>query len=232
MIQLYKIGTVKPLTKNETEELNQNSFLLPSDYIDFLMTYGLGSINELFMIQKPDGNYIKSNFGDYMDFWTLTENEEQLILNSQTISTTIDGDIITVIDNNQKPIVLLPRHSEEVVYFENFERVIAHYDQKYNFNSDLYFDTNYNFEQEYISFVKDGQLNKKQFDDVYEIFLNEVSFDKVHNPETQPKYSIQKIGGWVYFDALGKSAVRVKYQTQFKEEADEIIKLIKDQMKN
>lgn len=232
MIELYKIGTVKPLTKNETEALSRGSFSLPADYLDFLMTYGLGSINELLVVQKPDQDYIKSNFGDYMDFWTLTESEEQLILNSQTIATTIDGDIITVKNNNQKPIVLLPRHSDEAVYFENFENVIAYYNQKYNFNSDLYFDTNYNFEQEYISFVSNGKLSRKLFDNVHELFLNEVTFDKLYNAATQPKYIIQKIGGWVYFDALGKSAVRVKYQTQFKEEADSIIKLIKDQMKN
>ncbi|HEY1194393.1 hypothetical protein [Flavobacterium sp.] len=224
MKNLYRIGELKPLTKIEIDDYEKLASL-PVDYTTFLSIYGTGSINELLMIQKPDEDYIRSNFGDYMDFWNLSEKEEQLLLNSLTISTTIDGDIITAIDNTETPIVILPRHLDEVVYFENFENVINYYDTKYNFRNELYFDPAHNFEQEYISFVKDGFLDKVLFDTVQSIFLNTISFDKSYNTEVQPKYIIQKIGGWVYFDNIGKSAVRVKYQKQFKEEADKILKL-------
>lgn len=232
MTNLYIIGEPKPLSKPEIEEIdNQISFSLPPDYKAFLILYGLGSINELVMMQQPDKDFIKSNFSDYMDFWTLTEKEEQLILNSLTIAATIDGDIITVINNNENSIVLLPRHSDEVIYFENLENVINYYAEKYKLGNDLYFDPSYNFEQEYISFIKNGSLNKTLFDTVHQIFLDQIPVDKSYNLHTQPKYIIQKIGGWVYFDNIGKSAVRVKYQKQFKTEADKIVKLINDQIK-
>ncbi|SHH54093.1 SMI1/KNR4 family protein [Flavobacterium johnsoniae] len=232
MKNLYIIGEPKPLSKPEIEEMdNQISFSLPPDYKAFLILYGLGSINELVMMQQPDKDFIKSNFSDYMDFWTLTEKEEQLILNSLTIAATIDGDIITVINNNENSIVLLPRHSDEVIYFENLENVINYYAEKYKLGNDLYFDPSYNFEQEYISFIKNGSLNKTLFDTVHQIFLDQIPVDKSYNLHTQPKYIIQKIGGWVYFDNIGKSAVRVKYQKQFKTEADKIVKLINDQIK-
>jgi hypothetical protein len=232
MKNLYIIGEPKPLSKPEIEEMdNQISFSLPVDYKAFLMLYGLGSINELVMMQRPDKDFIKSNFSDYMDFWTLTEKEEQLILNSLTIAATIDGDIITVINNNENPIVLLPQHSDEVIYFENVENVINYYAEKYKLGNDLYFDPSYNFEQEYISFIKNGSLDKTLFDTVHQIFLDQIPVDKSYNLQTQPKYIIQKIGGWVYFDNIGKSAVRVKYQKQFKTEADKIVKLINDQIK-
>ncbi len=95
----------------------------------------------------------------------------------------------------------------------------------------MYFDPSYNFEQEYISFIKNGSLNKTLFDTVHQIFLDQIPVDKSYNLHTQPKYIIQKIGGWVYFDNIGKSAVRVKYQKQFKTEADKIVKFINDQIK-
>ncbi|MCR4031958.1 MULTISPECIES: SMI1/KNR4 family protein [Flavobacterium] len=224
MKNLYRIGELKPLSKIEIDDCEKLGSL-PVDYTTFLSIYGTGSINELLMVQKPDEDYIRSNFGDDMDFWNLTEKEEQLLLNSLTIATTIDGDIITAIDDIEDPIVILPRHSDEIVYLANFEKVIDYYDTKYDLKNDLYFDPNHNFEQEYISFVKDGFLNKVLFDSIQSTFLNTISFDKLYNAELQPKYIIQKIGGWVYFDNIGKSAVRVKYQKQFKEEADKIIKL-------
>jgi hypothetical protein len=224
MKNLYRIGELKPLSKIEIDDCEKLGFL-PVDYTTFLSIYGTGSINELLVIQKPDEDYIRSNFGDDMDFWNLTEKEEQLLLNSLTIATTIDGDIITAIDNTENPMVILPRHSDEIAYLANFEKVIDYYDTKYDLKNDLYFDPNYNFEQEYVSFVKDGFLNKALFDANQSTFLNTISFDKLYNAELQPKYIIQKIGGWVYFDNIGKSAVRVKYQKQFKEEADKIIKL-------
>lgn len=233
MIELYKIGELKPLAETEIKEIeNLVSFSLPADYKAFLTTYGFGSINELVMMRQPDEEYINSNFSDCMDFWNLTETKIQLVLNSLTIATTIDGDIITVIDNYKTPVVVLPRHSDEPVYFENFENVLEYFTVQYNLKKDLYFDPVSNFEQEYISFVKNGSLDKALFDTVYEIFLEKVFFEKSYNIETQPKYIIQKMGGWVYFDAISKSAIRVKYQKQFKAEADKIIELINAEMKD
>lgn len=226
MDTIYTIGKIHSVTHADIQEIqNQIAFPLPEDYTEFISKYGFGNINELLMIQQPDPDFVKVNFGDYMDFWDLQEQEIPSVLNSLTIASTIDGDVITVINNTAKPIVILPRHSEEPVRFRTFKQVIEYYNNTYKFNNDLYFDSYYNSENHYISFVKDGKLKKKLFDDVHQIFLNTVSFDKIFNAETQPKYIIQKIGGWVYFDSIGKSAVRVKYQTQFKEEAQKIINI-------
>ncbi|MBW1655441.1 SMI1/KNR4 family protein [Flavobacterium quisquiliarum] len=230
MKELYSIGEIKPFSKIQIEEIeNKIPFSLPDDYKDFLNYYGLGSINELILIQEPDEEFIKNNFRDDMDIWTVAENETQLLLNSLTITTTIDGDIITVIQDENKPIVILPRHSEEPVYFESFMPMIEYYTEKYNLEN-LYFDPSFNFQQEYISFVKNGTIEKSLFDKVLEEFLKEISFDNSFNLKIQPKYIIQKIGGWVYFDCIGKSAIRVKYQEQFKTEAEKIIQFIKNRI--
>lgn len=228
---IYTIGSLNPIKREDIEGIEKLSpVILPDDYVGFLTKYGFGNINELLMIQNPDPEYVKSNFEDYMDFWELKDDEITSALNSLTIATTIDGDIVLVIDNKETPILILPRHSEEPIRFTNFEKVIEYYKDTYGLNNDLYFDPIYDFGNEYISFVKDGQLDKKSFEHVYQMFLNQIPFDKLYNAESQPKYIIQKIGGWVYFDSIGKSAIRIKYQKQFKEEADKILDFINDQI--
>jgi len=146
---------------------------------------------------KVNGHqYMKSNFGEYMDFWDLTDAETQSVLNGLTIATTIDGDIVVVIDNKCQPIILLPRHSSSPIYFDSFGKVVDYYKSEY-IKDELYFDTTYNYEQEYISFIINNKLDKALFEQVRRKFLNTIPFDKSYNIEIQPKYVIQKIGGWV-----------------------------------
>lgn len=231
MQTFYIIGEIKPLTQIDIQNIESlTPFSFPADYSKFLTNYGFGNINELLMITQPDEEYVKSNFGEYMDLWELTESETQSILNGLTIATTIDGDIVVLVDNKDKPIIMLPRHSNDPIYFDSFEKVIGYYNSEYNFKDVLYFDTYYNFELEYISFIRNDKLDKGLFEQVFQTFLKTVSFDKTYNIETQPKYVIQKMGGWAYFDNIGKNAIRIKYQKQFKSEADKIIKFVNTQI--
>ncbi|KFC18919.1 SMI1/KNR4 family protein [Epilithonimonas lactis] len=224
---MYTIGQTNPLTESDIQNIELLTPIpLPLDYKQFLKSYGFGSINEILMITQPDEQYIKLNFGDYLDLWNLTEIEKEETLNGLTIATTIDGDIIIVVNSKENPIKLLPRHSKNPLHFDNFQQVIDHYDNQYQFLNDLYFDTYYNYEQENISFIRNGILNKALFKIIYQNILNIVSYEKVYNLESQPKYIIQKIGGWIYFDNISKSSIRIKFQRQLKSEADKIIEYI------
>ncbi|MCM0667464.1 SMI1/KNR4 family protein [Flavobacterium tyrosinilyticum] len=231
MEEFYIIGKIKPLKKIDLLKIDSLVyFTLPSDYKEFLFTYGLGNITELIIMFYPDENYVKSNFGEYMDIWDLTDEEIQLTLNSLTIATTIDGDIISIVDDREKPFVILPRHSEKLISFESFEKLIEYYDITYDLKGELYFDSNYNCEFEYIDLVKNNFLDQSLLDIVLQNFLLKFPVDKCYNFDAQPKYIIQKIGGWIYFDKIYKSSIRAKYQKQFKHEADKIISMIKSQL--
>lgn len=228
----YLIGQIKPLTTAEFQQIADTvTFPLPVSYRDFLYSYGLGVINELLMIHQPDDAYIRSNFGEYMDLWELPESEEPAVLNGLTVATTIDGDIIAVIDDARYPFIILPRHSDKILRFGAFEEVIDYYDHTYHFSGDLYFDSYYNYEQENITFVNGPAIDKALFEKVYRDFLANILSDKVYNTDKQPKYIIQEIGGWVYFDNIYKSSVRIKYQSQYRPVADKIIQFIRDRMK-
>ncbi|WP_436489842.1 hypothetical protein [Chitinophaga sp. ARDCPP14] len=228
----YLIGQTKPLTPAEFQQITDTvPFLLPVSYRDFLYTYGLGAINELLMIHQPDEAYIRSNFGEYMDLWELPESEEPAVLNGLTIATTIDGDIIALIDDSQYPFIILPRHSDKILRFAAFEEVIDYYDHTYHFSGDVYFDSYYHYEQENITFVNGPAIDKALFEKVHQDFLAHVPFDKVYNAERQPKYVIQEMGGWVYFDNIYQSSVRIKYQSQYRPAAGKVIQFIRDRMK-
>ena len=222
---MYTIGQTNPLTESDIQNIELLT-PVPIDYKQFLRRYGFGSVNEVLMITQPDEQYIKLNFGDYLHLWNLTAIEKEKTLNGLTIATTIDGDIIIVVNDKENPIRLLPRHSKKPLHFNNFRQVIDYYDNQYQFLNDLYFDTYYNYEQENINFIRNGILNKALFEIIYRNTVNSVSYEKVYNLESQPKYIIQKIGGWIYFDNIGKSSIRIKFQRQFKSEASKIIEYI------
>jgi hypothetical protein len=227
MQPLYVIGQAKPLIVADLQKIERLvDFALPTDYKKFLADYGFGSINELLMIFQPDKEFIKSNFGDEMGHWDWTKVDEQMAINGLTIATTIDGDVLAIVDNEKEPLLLMPRHSEDILFFANFEKVIDYYDKIYGFSGDLYFDPSNNYEQKYLDFVIAGKLDKMLFEQVYQLFLENIPYDRAFNLANQPKYVIQKIGGWIYFDNIYKSSVRIKYQTPFTIEAEKVIKFI------
>lgn len=233
MKDLYIIGGLKPLSKAETQKIEDSvNYSLPIDYIDFLAQFGYGEINELLTIVEPDKGFIRNNFSDFMDFWDWQAVNEQKALDGLTIGKTIDGDIIAVMDDLNAPIIMLPRHSEIPVSFPDFESVIDYYNTHYKFENNLYFDTYNQHQLKYISLVHEGKVDKDLIDYLHKSFLQEYKVDKGFNLEVQPKYVIQNIGGWVYFDLVNSSAIRIKYQQQFEEKAFEIIELFTTKQKD
>ncbi len=233
MPELYTIGELKPLSNADVSKIeDHNEFILPEDFKAFLLKFGYGDINELLMIAEPDEEYISSNFSDCMDLWDWQEVDEQLVVNGLTIGKTINGDIIVLIKKQDSPIVLLPRNSDKPLFFSDFNSVIEYYNEKYKFNDNLYFDTDYNFKIECINVTTDGKSGENNIRYIHEKFLKQVSVDNAFNLDIQPKYVIQSIGGWVYFDLVSGSTIRVKYQDQCAKQAGKIIGNINETIKN
>jgi hypothetical protein len=231
MEPLYVIGEIKLLDTDKINEIKRSiDFALPTDYLTFLAAYGYGDINGFLLVQQPDPDYVKLNFGEYMYFWQWEDNQDQKVLNGLTLATTIDGDIVVATSDRQFPITIMPRHSEKPVSFKDWESMILHYFGVHDFTENLYFDTSYNSSVEMISLIENGSLDKEKIDGVYSRFTQSFHSVRVFNADTQPKHVIQRIGGWVCFDLVYKSSVRVKYQTQFQETANELIAFIKSSM--
>ena len=232
---MYTIGKIKGLNQDEITAIkNLVEFVLPQDYLTFLSEYGFGEINEILHFQIPDKEFVRNNFSDYLYLWDwTTELQKESALNGLTIATTYDGDTVCCVDNDELPYLLLPRHSSEPIEFEKFTFYISDisdYFKKLK-TDNLYFDTNCNREMKYISLIKNGQLDKELISKIHKSFLEKYQFDKVFNEDIQPKYIMQEIGGWVYFDLLNfGSSIRVKYQSMFEQKANEIIDFIEQQI--
>jgi|GEM_PF-1291108 len=232
MHSLYKVGQPKPLTQTEITHIEQTvDFPLPVDYKDFLTQYGYGEINELLMVETPDEKFIQNNFSDYMHFWEWEENDTlQKTLNGLTIGRTIDGDIVVIINNPANPIIILPRHSQLPLFFLSFQAVIQYYNITYELGNNLYFDTDDNAVRKYISLHADNRPDHSLMAKLHQTFLEKFifdrKFDRALNFDKQPKYIIQKIGGWIYFDLLSGGAIRVKYQSRFDNEANHLINFL------
>ncbi|MGE9311827.1 hypothetical protein ACLOAU_09280 [Niabella sp. CJ426] len=224
---VFIVGKLQPLSDHQLQQINQSvKFSLPDGYKSFLGQLGFGSINELLMIEEPDPGFIQNNFLDYMDFWNWEVVEETRALNGLTIARTIDGDIIEIIDDRLSPFLILPRHSDLPVKFPDFSSVIGYYDQRYDFEGNLYFDPYVEWQQENINIGKVMVENLKIIQQIHEDFLANYQPDSVFNANTQPKYMMREIGGWVYFDKLSGSSIRIKYQTSFKYQATALFDFI------
>ena len=226
MQKYYIVGELKPLTTNSIRDIEQDVTLkLPKDYKNFLKTYGYGSVNEFLLINRPDKNYFKLNFSDYLDFWILSDAERKNICEGVLVASNIDGDIFLWVSNPSHPFVLVPRDSEQLTYFKNFDDLLKYTTDDLILNEELYFDSNYGYEQQYFNLIKDEWLDKNLVERVCKAFIKAFEFDKVIGSE-QPKYFIKNIGGWVRFDLLYKNSIQVKYQKNYHEEAEKIIEYI------
>ena len=234
MDNYYTVGDIKPFTEIDFQKIEKEGDIkIPKDYKVFLSTYGVGDFSELLSVIFPDKDYFKSTFQDYLDLWELTESEKTTVLNGITIAKTVDGDIILLVANSESPYVIMPRNDEKTIYFQCFEELITYYKECYEFDNDcFYFDSHFNYELElFTDFVRDEAINTALFDSIYNQFRKQIPFDK-HVNDVQPTYIIQNIGGWIYFDTVHKSSIRIKYQSQYKNEADRLIKFIGDKMED
>ena len=227
---MYIIGTINPIIDINSIK-NESAFELPRDYFDFLRKYGYGDICETIYLHEPDNQYIKNNFMEYMDeLWDWQdEKQKNMVLNGLTIGNTIDGDNICCINDNLFPYVFLPRHSVNVLSFENIELLFSHCFNYYGFK-ETYFDPEYKSVIKIISLIKNGSLDELLVNNIQKMFLKKHKMDKVFNEDSQPKYIMQDIGGWVYMDLIYKNSIRVKYQSMHEEKANEIIKFIEEKI--
>lgn len=192
---IFIVGKLQPLSDHQLQQIDQSvKFSIPAGYKSFLGQMGLGSFNELLMIEKPDPGFMQNNFSDFMDLWEWDAGEETLALNGLTIARTIDGDIVEIIDDSQLPFLMLPRHSDQPVKFPDFSSLIDYYDQRYDFAGNLYFDPYAEWQQEHINIGRLMVENLQIIQQIHEGFLANYHPDKVFNADTQPKYMIQKMG--------------------------------------
>lgn len=226
MQKYYNSSQVKPLTANQIYQIEQDiSFELPDSYREFLIEYGYGSINEFLMIGEYDKDYFMSNFKDCLDFWTLSAAEEKSICKGIVVASSIDGDIFLMVSSSELPFIMVPRHSEKLIHFESFDNLLNHVTDSLGSCEKIYFDSYHNYEIENFSLIKKDKLDKKLIEEIHKLFINQFDFDKVIGTE-QPIYFIKSIGGWLYFDLIYKSSIRIKYQNQYRKEAKKIINFI------
>jgi len=223
---MYIIGTLN-IVKNNNFISDLGTFDLPNDYFDFLTKYGFGNICDTIYFNEPDRHYVENNFLDYIDvLWNWdSEKQKDMVLDGLYIGNTIDGDIICCVNNNLLPYVFLPRHSEEVISFESFELLHSHCLTYYGLK-DVYFDSEFESVRKMITLIKNNSLDKTLIKTIQEIFLKEFKYDKIFNENNQPKYIIQDIGGWVYFDLIYRNSIIVKYQSMYEVKANKIINFI------
>jgi len=230
MMNMYIIGTISPL--NDIDFIKDTvTFELPKDYFDFLKEYGYGNICEVIYFYEPDEQHIKNTFMEYIDELWDWQNEKQknMVLNGLSIGGTIDGDIICCVNDNLFPYVFLPRHLESILSFENIELLFSYCFSYYGFK-ELYFDPEFKSVIKMISLIKNSSLDKLLINNIQKLFLEKYKTDKVFDKDSQPKYIIQDIGGWVYMDLVYKNSIRVKYQSMHEAKANEIISFIEEKI--
>jgi hypothetical protein len=216
-----------PNRKQNVEKLNEKLLaILPSDYIHFLIIYGIGTYCNEVYVSYPDAENIPITFADYTDLWELDENYNVAdLLSSTQIGSTANGDIICVTANRIGKIFVLPRHDIVISSFNSFEETIKSFVPHI---AKPYFDPIFESTHEQISLIKASSLI-----DILPIqvaFLQKFNYDFVIHEDTQPKYFIKRIGGWVSFDLIYKNSISVKYQDRYVDEALSLINFLKQQL--
>ncbi|MDM1348342.1 hypothetical protein HX017_15595 [Myroides marinus] len=231
-ISLYTTGDVKQYTAQEIEAVKElKEYSIPIDYLLFLKTYGLGEINNLLMFNAPDKDYVKSTFSEYMDIWQWEKDDEQKALNSISIGSTIDGDVICLIDA-EAPYMILPRHSERPIKLNSLAEVIVHYDKMYGLKGDYYFDSYDDWERlSFDDFIQFKERRMEVVEQMHQAFLKGYTFDKAYHTEEQPLYLIKEIGGWIRFDLVYGHSIQLKYQKRHAEKAVEVYDFLQEIMK-
>lgn len=216
-----------PNRKQNIEKLDEKLLaILPTDYIHFLTSYGIGTYCDEVYIIYPDEENIPLTFADYIDLWELDEDYNVAdLLSSTQIGSTANGDIICVTANRIGKIFVLPRHDIVISSFNSFEETIK------SFVANIathYFDPIFESTREQISLIKASSLI-----DILPIqaaFLQKFNYDFVTNEDTQPKYFIKRIGGWISFDLIYKNSISIKYQVLYVDEALSLIDFLKKQL--
>lgn len=218
--QMQTIGILAQYTRNMIKSIESELRLkLPGDYIEFLQCYGDGDIDERLYFHKPDASFIQQNFKNDLDLWALTDVQTESICNSVTVGKSVDGDVFCY-NGKSNLWIILPRHSDRVIEKNLFGDLITHYKEKGVIKANNpWFDPAYQRILKSFSLVYDGKIDNTLIERIENDFVSSYTFDAILNKETQPKYILQAIGGWIYFDNVYKSSIRLKFQNQFESEA-------------
>jgi len=199
-----------PDRKNIIDALDQNlRSILPGEYNRFLQTYGTGTYCDEIYVHYPDSGNIPATFRDYTDLWELNDAfTAEDLLQAVQLASTANGDIIAVTSGRPGKIFILPRHSQNIISFKNFQQALDFFVRK---DADKYYDPNYDQEREHLSLVRltGGLID---ISGIHNAFLRNFSFDFLVKERTQPKYFFKNFGGWVAFDLIYKNAIQVKFQ--------------------
>lgn len=200
---------------------------IPKSYLEFITKYGYGTYCGLINITAPDEQVVPGTFSDCW-LWEFTSAfTENDIQNTTQLCSSIDGDSICCIKKRPGQLFILPRHSDEILQFESFDKVLSFYDQSYQVNYP-YFEPAWGRETELFSLAHEETL--LDINPIHKKFLETFEHDLVIGEE-QPKYVIEKMGGWVKFDLVYKNSISVSYQTVNTNEHLKYIDFIKSELK-
>lgn len=224
---LYTIGTPAPLSPDQTQ-----TWQLPSDCAQFLQHYGYGSFCDLLIFAEPDPAFMANNFADDMDLWTWQNISADAALAGTQFAQSIDGDIILAVKHAPTPILLLPRHDDEPVLFSTLNQLLDDYVQRYAL-SPLYFDSHHQAVWHSIEIPEriQGCARLKTMQALQTAFLAGYAPDAQLSREQQPQYALHAIGGWVRFDHVYGSAVVIKYQQPYAQQALAIGRMLENVIK-
>ncbi|MEN7547197.1 hypothetical protein AAG747_04715 [Rapidithrix thailandica] len=191
-----------------TKPVKNESNGLPKSYLEFIGEYGYGTYCGLINITQPDEQVIHRTFSEF-DFWEFDKNfTKQDLRRAIQLASTTDGDMICYVENKPDHLFILPRNSETILGFENLKDVFLFYQENYQL-SGLYFEPSWGRKTELFSLIHDEKLLDIKV--LHKQFLKDFEYDSVIGKE-QPKYVIEKIGGWVKFDLLYKNSITISYQ--------------------
>lgn len=218
-----------PNRQQDIEKFGEKlSTVLPSDYVHFVKEFGVGTYCDEVYIIYPDEENIPVTFAAYTDLWNLDENYNANDLTSSIqIGSTANGDIICITLNRKGKVFVLPRHDLKISSFNSFNDAIKSFVPYVN---QPYFDPIFESKHEQISLIKDSSLI--DILPIQEVFLQNFNYDFIIHEDTQPKYFIKRIGGWISFDLIYKNNISVKYQDQYIDEALSLINFLKQHLSN
>ena len=194
------ITFTKPIKKERND--------LPKSYIEFVGEYGYGTYCGFVNITEPDELVIHNTYSEH-DFWEFGEQfTKQDFKKAIQLASTIDGDIICYVEGKPDSLFILPRNSETILSFENLNDVLNFYRKNYQLD-DSYFEPLQGRKVELFSLINDGKLLDINL--IHTKFLKDLEYDFIIGKE-QPKYVIEKIGGWIKFDLVYKNSISISYQ--------------------
>ena len=168
-----------------------------------------------------------NHFADDMDLWTWQTIRADAALAGTQFAQSIDGDIVLAIAHAPAPIVMLPRHDDAPVLFSQLNQLFDYYVQRYALSL-IYFDSHHQAAWHSLEIPAriQGEGRQQIMQALQTTFLAHYAPDAQLSNAAQPQYVLHAIGGWVRFDHIYNSAVVIKYQQPYAQQARAIGQLL------